>query len=150
MCLKVQKRYVDFFEAYEVCRHEKSFIAVPQNRNELEMFRDVIIPYNLTNSVIRVRYGKRIVNHGGFWGGLKSWGRITFAIDGTNSSFTVDTSPNSRENNCQAMYYKTVFNFKDDYGVFHNYTGLSDKCTSMKLPYMCQRFADQSLTKNLQ
>uniref|UniRef100_A0AC35ET76 C-type lectin domain-containing protein n=1 Tax=Panagrolaimus sp. PS1159 TaxID=55785 RepID=A0AC35ET76_9BILA len=107
--------YVNFFNAYEVCRQEKSFIAVPQNHEELEMFRDVIIPYKLNNSVIKVRYGRKIVNHGGFWAGLKSWGRTTFAIDGTNSIFKVDTSRNSQENNCQAMYYETILNFKDGY-----------------------------------
>uniref|UniRef100_A0A914QUA8 C-type lectin domain-containing protein n=1 Tax=Panagrolaimus davidi TaxID=227884 RepID=A0A914QUA8_9BILA len=145
MCLKVQKTNVDFFEAYEVCRQEKSFIAVPQNHEELEMFRDVIIPYDLRNFIKKDQNG---VSHGGFWVGIKSLGQTTFAIDGTNSIFTVDTS--SQENNCQAMYYETAFNQISPYGGVTNYNGLSGKCDNYALPYMCQRFADQSLTKNLQ
>uniref|UniRef100_A0AC35GAD2 C-type lectin domain-containing protein n=1 Tax=Panagrolaimus sp. PS1159 TaxID=55785 RepID=A0AC35GAD2_9BILA len=147
MCLKVQKVYVDFFDAYEICRGEKSFIAVPQNHEELEMFRDVIIPYDLKNVLWKDQDG---VNHDGFWVGIKSWGTTTFAIDGTNSIFVVDTASSSQENDCQAMYYVTAFNQISIHGGVTDYSGLSGKCTDHDLPYMCQRFADQSLTKNLQ
>uniref|UniRef100_A0A914QSW4 C-type lectin domain-containing protein n=1 Tax=Panagrolaimus davidi TaxID=227884 RepID=A0A914QSW4_9BILA len=151
MCLKVHgmdNTYATFFKAYDVCHQEKSFIAVPQNgEEELEMFRDVIIPYNLQNELSRDDNG---VNHAGFWVWLKSWGQTTFAIDGSHSTIIVDTSPDSQENNCQAMFYETAFNQRDNNGGVTDYIALSTRCTSYDLPYMCQRFADQSLTKNLQ
>uniref|UniRef100_A0A914PBJ5 C-type lectin domain-containing protein n=1 Tax=Panagrolaimus davidi TaxID=227884 RepID=A0A914PBJ5_9BILA len=136
MCLKVQEVYANFFEAYEVCRQEKSFIAVPQNYNELQMFRGIIRPYNLDNQVMGAT--------GGFWSGTKQWGRFTFSIDGTNSEFNIKNVDDPTENKCIVEYYKNIA-FKGDV-----FSGRPLKCRAKKLPYMCQRFADQSLTKNLQ
>uniref|UniRef100_A0A914Z3Y1 C-type lectin domain-containing protein n=1 Tax=Panagrolaimus superbus TaxID=310955 RepID=A0A914Z3Y1_9BILA len=132
MCVKVHRDKIIFLQAHAKCNSEDSFIATAQNIYELKLLRNVIVPLKITNNLRSI---------GGFWGGLKSEGRTTYSMDGTNPIFSVNTDDNKKK--CGAFTYR---NFGHDelvgVAVPCNEGGFWD--TTYKLPFMCQRFADQS------
>uniref|UniRef100_A0A914PM26 C-type lectin domain-containing protein n=1 Tax=Panagrolaimus davidi TaxID=227884 RepID=A0A914PM26_9BILA len=143
MCLNVHQEFVNFFQAHKQCKKEGAFIATAQNEWEVEMLRNVIVPYNLQSLIIDDIYG--------FWVGLKSEGHETFSMDGTKPMITVGNGATA-ENFCQALSYKNFIDKTDG----QTYLAQTLSCipkypfSTAGLPYMCQKFADQSLINNVQ
>uniref|UniRef100_A0A914PIJ1 C-type lectin domain-containing protein n=1 Tax=Panagrolaimus davidi TaxID=227884 RepID=A0A914PIJ1_9BILA len=143
MCLKVHEEVVNFVQAHSTCNSEGSFIATAQNGDELAMLRNIIVPYNLPDEIYP---GVK-----GFWIGLKSFGEITFSMDGTKPIFTARSEPEARL--CAAAANKKFYLPWD--GQLSN--GLVKPCYDTPnspqpynpLPYMCQKFADSSMVKNI-
>uniref|UniRef100_A0AC35ER64 C-type lectin domain-containing protein n=1 Tax=Panagrolaimus sp. PS1159 TaxID=55785 RepID=A0AC35ER64_9BILA len=138
MCLKVHKEVVNFLQAHSTCNSEGSFIATAQNGDELDMIRNVIIPYIVEN----------ISEKKLFWAGLKSEYRTTYAMDGTNPLFNVSNGmPGDKY--CVAF---TNFDFCDfglpvcNENILRS--GFALPCIH-SFPFMCQKFADQSIVKNI-
>uniref|UniRef100_A0A914Z495 Uncharacterized protein n=1 Tax=Panagrolaimus superbus TaxID=310955 RepID=A0A914Z495_9BILA len=78
MCVKVHRDLFIFLQAHAKCNSEDSFIATAQNRYELKLLRNVIVPLNIENDM---------GNIGGFWAGIKTEGRTTYSMDGTKPMF---------------------------------------------------------------
>uniref|UniRef100_A0AC35FJW8 C-type lectin domain-containing protein n=1 Tax=Panagrolaimus sp. PS1159 TaxID=55785 RepID=A0AC35FJW8_9BILA len=145
MCLKVHKDAVNFLQAHSTCNSEGSFIATAQNDDELDMIRNIIVPYNLPDEIIG---GIK-----GFWVGLKSFGEVTFSMDGTKPIFGAEARPDERL--CAAAANKH-YCFNGEPCEVRS-PGIVKPCYDTPnsivqynpLPYMCQKFADSSKLKNI-
>uniref|UniRef100_A0A914PNH4 C-type lectin domain-containing protein n=1 Tax=Panagrolaimus davidi TaxID=227884 RepID=A0A914PNH4_9BILA len=130
------------------CPNHGSFIATAQNDEELDMIRNIIVPYNLPDEIF--------VGEKGFWVGLKSFGRITFSMDGTKPIFGADANPGDRlcaaaanknfclpGEACEQLSQLSLGLVKPCYDTSNSYLEYNP------LPYMCQKFADSSKVKNI-
>uniref|UniRef100_A0A914PWS1 C-type lectin domain-containing protein n=1 Tax=Panagrolaimus davidi TaxID=227884 RepID=A0A914PWS1_9BILA len=146
MCLKVHEQAASFLKAHSTCNSEGSFIATAQNGNELAMLRNIIVPYNLPYKI----YSREK----GFWAGLKTFGSVTFSMDGTEPIFIARvTDPNKKwcaasgnKNFClhgEPCNKRSVGLVKPCYATRHSQLEYNP------LPYMCQKFADSSKVKNI-
>uniref|UniRef100_A0A914NZN2 C-type lectin domain-containing protein n=1 Tax=Panagrolaimus davidi TaxID=227884 RepID=A0A914NZN2_9BILA len=138
MCLNIHQEGMDYLQAHSTCNSEGSFIATAQNGEELEMLRNVIIPYIVEN----------ISEKKLFWAGLKSEYRTTYAMDGTNPIFNV-TDGNPGDKYCVAFNHFDFCEFGFtvcDPSLLR--VGFATPCIR-SFPFMCQKFADQSIVKNI-
>uniref|UniRef100_A0A914PCT8 C-type lectin domain-containing protein n=1 Tax=Panagrolaimus davidi TaxID=227884 RepID=A0A914PCT8_9BILA len=145
MCLNVHEEDVNFLVAHSTCNSEGSFIATAQNGDELAMLRNVMNPYIVEN-IRETKY---------FWAGLKSESRTTYAMDGTTPLFYVANS-NPGDKMCAAFsnenFCEERFTICDP---SEKHSGIATPCiliyndVFLPLPFMCQKFADQSIVKNI-